>query len=64
MVSLPLSQQQHGATGVSRPTGFTHVFRLESDGSSVDGEKVRFVVNSSGAVTAVFVAGQESRRVE
>ena len=64
MVLLPLSQQQNGATGVLRPADSAHVFRLVSDGSSVDGEKVRFVVNSSGAVTAVFVAGQESRRVE
>ena len=64
MVLLPLSQQQNGATGVLRPADSAHVFRLVSDGSSVDGEKARFVVNGSGAVTAVFVAGQESRRVE
>ena len=64
MVLLPLSQQQNGATGVLRPADSAHVFRLESDGSSAGGEKVRFVVNGSGAATAVFVAGQESRRVE
>ena len=64
MVSLPLSQQQHGATGVLRPAGSTHVFRLERDGSSADGERVRFVANDPREVTAVFIAGQESRRVE
>ena len=64
MVLLPLSQQQNGAAGVLRPADSAHVFWLESDGSSADGEKVRLVVNGSGAVTAVFVAGQESRRVE
>ena len=64
LVLLPLSQQQNGATGVLRPADSAHVFRLESDGSSADGEKVRFVVNSSGAATTVFVAGQEFRRVE
>ena len=46
------------------PTDSSHLFRVESHGSSVDGANVRFVVNSSSAVTAVFVAGQESRRVE
>ncbi len=64
LVLLPLSQQQNGAAGVLRPADSAHVFRLESDGSSADGEKVRFVVNGSGAATTVFVAGQESRRVE
>lgn len=64
MVLFPLSQPQNGATGVLRPTGSTHVFRLESDGSSVDGDPVRFVVNGAGEVTALFYAGQESRRVE
>ncbi len=63
MVLFPLSQQQNGATGVLRPTGSAHVFRLESDGSSADADRVRFVVNDAGEVTAVFVAGQESRRV-
>ena len=63
MVLFPLSQQRNGATGVLRPTGAAHVFRLESDGSSADADRVRFVVNDAGEVTAVFVAGQESRRV-
>ena len=63
-VLFPLSQQQSGATGVLRPTGSTHAFRLKSDGSSGDGERVRFVVNESGKVIALFVAGWESRRVE
>ncbi len=64
MALLPLSQQQNGVTGLLRPTGSAHVFRLVSDGSSADGQRVRFVVNGMGEVTAVFVAGQESRRVE
>ena len=63
MVLFPVSQQQNGATGVLRPTGSTHVFRLESDRSSADGDRVRFVVNDAGLVTAVFVAGRESPRV-
>lgn len=64
MVLFPLSQQQDIATGVLRPTGFTHVFRLESDELSVDEDGVRFVVNGTGEVTALFVAGRESHRVE
>lgn len=63
VVLFPLSQHQHGATGVLRPTGSTHVFRLESDGSRWDAERVRFVVNDAAEATAVFVAGRESRRV-
>ena len=63
MILFPLSQQQNGAIGVLRPTGSTHVFRLESDRSSADGERVRFVLNDAGEVTAVLVAGRESRRV-
>ena len=62
-VLFPSSQRQNGGIGVLRPTGSTHVFRLESDGSSIDGDRVRFVVNDAGQVTSVFVAGQESRRV-
>ena len=64
VVLFPLSRQQVVATSVLQPTGTTHVFVLESDGSSVDGDRVRFVVNDAGEVTSVFVAGQESRRVE
>ncbi len=63
VVLFPLSQQQNGATDVLRPTGSTHVFRLESSGSSADGDRVRFAVNDAGEATAVFVAGRESRRV-
>lgn len=62
-VLFPSSQRQNGGIGVLRPTGSTHVFRLESDGSRTDGDWLRFVVNDSGEVTSVFVAGQESRRV-
>ena len=61
---LPVSHDRDGSMVVLRPTDSSHLFRVESDGSSVDGEKVRLVVNGSGAATAVFVAGQESRRVE
>ena len=64
VVLFPLSPQQDIATGVLRPTGSLHAFVLESDGPSADGEYVRFVVNGAGEVTAVFVAGHESRRVE
>ena len=64
VVIFPFSHDRDGSMAVLGPTDSSHLFRVESDGSSVDGEKVRFVVNSSGAVTAVFVAGQESRRVE
>ncbi len=64
VVILPFSHDRDGSVIVLRSTDSSHLFRLVSDGSSVDGEKVRFVVNSSGAVTAVLVAGQESRRVE
>ena len=60
---FPSFQRQSGGIGVLRPTGSTHIFRLESDGSRTDGDRVRFVVNDSGEVTSVFVAGQESRRV-
>ena len=64
MVLFPLSQQQNGATGVLRRTGSTHVFRLESDGSSADRERVRFVLNDAGETTGVFIADREYRRVE
>ena len=64
VVLFPLSPQQDIATGVLRPTGSLHAFVLERDGPSADGEYVRFVVNGAGEVTAVFVAGHESRRVE
>lgn len=64
VVLFPLSRQQVVASGVLTPTGATHVFRLETDGSSADGEEVRFVVNNAGEVIAMFVAEQESRRVE
>ena len=63
MVLFPLSQQQNGVTAVLRRTGSPHVFGLESDGSSVDSDRVRFVVNDTGEATAVLVAGRESRRV-
>lgn len=62
-VLFPLSRQRNGATGVLRPTGSTHVFRVESGGSSADGDRVHFVVKDIGKATAVFVAGRESRRV-
>ena len=64
MVLLPLAQQQNGATGALRPTDSAHVFRLETDGSSADRERVRFVVNDAGETTGVFIAGREYRRVE
>lgn len=64
MALFPISQQQIGVAGVLRPTGSTHVFRLQSDGLSADGERVRFVVNDVGQVTAVLVAGRERRRVD
>ena len=60
---FPSFQWHNGGIGVLRPTGSTHIFRLESDGSSTDGDRVRFVVNDTGKATAVFVAGHESRRV-
>lgn len=60
---FPSFQRQSGGIGVLRPTGSTHIFRLESDGSRTDGARVRFVVNDAGQVISVFVAGQESRRV-
>ena len=63
VVLFPLSRQQVVATGVLQPTGTTHVFVLEGDGSSVNGDRVRFAVNDAGEVTSVFVAGLESRRV-
>ncbi len=62
-VLFPASQRHNGGIGVLRPTGSTHVFRLESDGSRTDRDRVRFVVNDTGEVTAVFVAGRESQRV-
>ena len=63
-VLFPAFQRESGGIGVLRPTGSTHVFRLESDGSRTDGDRVLFVVNDAGQVTSVFFAGQESRRVE
>ena len=63
VVLFPLARQQVVATGVLQPTGTTHVFVLESDGSSVDRDRMRFVVNDAGQATAVFVARDESRRV-
>ena len=60
---LPFSHDRDGSMAVLGPTDSSHLLRVESDESSVDGEKVRFVVNGSGAVTAVFVAGEEYRRV-
>ena len=62
-VLFPSSQRHNGGIGVLRPTGSTHIFRLESDGSRTDGDRVRFVVNDTGKATAVFVAGRASRRV-
>lgn len=62
-VLFPSSQPQRGGIGMLRPTDSTHVFRLESDGSRPDRDRVRFVVNDAGQVTSVFVSGQESRRV-
>ncbi len=64
VILFPTSPQQDIATGVLRPTGSTHAFVLENDGSSADGKRVHFEVNESGKVTSVFVAGRESRRVE
>ena len=63
VVLFPLARQQVLATGVLQPTGTTHVFVLESDGSSVDGEQVRFVVNDESEMTTVFVEDRELRRV-
>ena len=54
---LPFSHDRDGSMAVLGPTDSSHRFKVESDGSSVDGEKVRFVVHGSGAATAVFVAG-------
>lgn len=62
-VLFPSSQRHNGGIGVLRPTGSTHIFRLESDGSGTNGDRVRFVVNDAGQVTAVVVAGKESRRL-
>lgn len=63
-VLFPSFQRESGGIGVLRPTGSTHIFRLESDGSSVDEDWVRFVVDGTGEVTALFYAGHESRRVK